>query len=176
MQRTDVDLCLDHLYLVRDRIIAATREAPEAMTETDHPTVRSLHATLVHELDVEWSWRVRLDSDHPTDFGEFEAELTTEDLPTIDAIEARWREDEVAMRAWIERLGDEGLAAPCQAERPSRHPLWVHVMHVYAHGIQQFSDAATLLTLAGASPGELGFLETAGYGIRRRRTRSAGGS
>jgi hypothetical protein len=33
---------------------------------------------------------------------------------------------------------------------------------VYAHGIQQFSDAATLLTLAGASPGELGFLETAG--------------
>ena len=162
MQRTVVDLLLDHLYLVRDRILAATREAPDALEASDHTTVRSLHATLVHELDVEWSWRERLASAHPTEFGDAEAELTVEDLPTIDAIEARWREDETAMRAWIARLGDEGLAGPCLAERPSRHPMWVHVMHIYSHGLQQFSDAATLLTLAGASPGELDFLEAAG--------------
>lgn len=162
MQRTDVDALLDHLYLVRDRILATAREAPDALDDPDHPTVRSLHATLVHELDVEWSWRERLDSDHPTEFGEAEAELTIDELPTLDAIEARWREDETAMRAWIARLGDEGLAGPCRAERRSRHQLWVHVMHLYTHGIQQFSDAATLLTLAGSSPGELGFLEVAG--------------
>lgn len=162
MQRTDVDLLLDHLYLMRDRIIASAREAPGALGDPDHPTVRSLHATLVHELDVEWSWRERLASAHPTEFGDAETELTVEDLPTIDAIEARWREDETAMRAWIADLGDAGLAGSCRAERKARHPMWVHVIHLYSHGIQQFSDAATLLTLAGASPGELGFLEAAG--------------
>jgi hypothetical protein len=32
---------------------------------------------------------------------------------------------------------------------------------MYGHAIQQFSDAATLLTKAGHSPGELEFLEFA---------------
>ena len=32
-------------------------------------------------------------------------------------------------------------------------------MHLYTHGIQQFSDAAVLLTAAGQSPGELDFLD-----------------
>jgi hypothetical protein len=32
-------------------------------------------------------------------------------------------------------------------------------MHLVSHGIQQFSEAAVLLTRAGRSPGEIGFLE-----------------
>ena len=72
--------------------------------------------------------------DHPTSFDDALAELTVDDLPTVDALEARWREDEAAMRAWIARLGDAGLAGSCGAEDPPRHPMWVHVMHIYWHG------------------------------------------
>ena len=32
-------------------------------------------------------------------------------------------------------------------------------MHLYSHGMQQFSEAAVLLTRAGRSPGDIGFLE-----------------
>jgi uncharacterized damage-inducible protein DinB len=159
MRRDDIDLLLDHLSFVRDRVLTAARGVPDGLADPDAPTQRDLHTTLVHELDVEWSWRERLESDDPTDFGDATEELTVGDLPTLEAIEARWRDDETAMRAWIARLGDKGLEGPCHAEDPSRHPMWFHVMHLYTHAIQQFADAATLLTRAGQSPGELDFLD-----------------
>ena len=45
------------------------------------------------------------------------------------------------------------------ATRTEAQPLWVFVMHLVSHGIQQFSEAAVLLTRAGHSPGDIGFLE-----------------
>lgn len=169
MRAADLTLLFDHLYFVRDRILDAARKAPSALVDATAPTIRDLRTTLVHEFDVEWSWRERLDGPTPTAFDETIAELTVEDLPDLDTIAERWQADETEMRAWIARLGDEGLAGPCGAESPSRHPLWYHLMHLYTHGIQQFSDAAVLLTAAGQSPGELDFLDF----VERRE---AGGS
>lgn len=159
MRADDVELLFDHLYFVRDRILEAALRAPSTLVDEAPPTIRDLRTTLVHELDVEWSWRERLDGPDPTTFDEAIDELTVEDLPDLDAITDRWRRDETEMRAWLARLGDDGLAGSCRAETPSRHPLWYHVMHLYTHAIQQFSDAAVLLTAAGQSPGELDFLD-----------------
>jgi uncharacterized damage-inducible protein DinB len=159
MRADDVGLLLDHMYFVRDRILEASRSAPSALVDSAPVTIRDLRTTLVHELDVEWSWRERLDGPDPTTFDDAIAELTVDDLPDLDAISNRWRTDEAEMRAWILRLSDRGLSGPCRAEAPSRHPLWFHVMHIYTHAIQQFSDAAVLLTAAGQSPGELDFLD-----------------
>ena len=159
MRVDESSLLLDHLYFVRDRILDAASRAPAALVDPSAPTIRDLRTTLVHELDVEWSWRERLDGPDPTRFDEAIAELTVDDLPDLDSITDRWRTDETEMRAWIAKLGDRGLNGPCRAEAPSRHPLWFHVMHIYTHGIQQFSDAAVLLTAAGQSPGELDFLD-----------------
>ena len=161
MQSTDIALLFEHLYFVRDRILAAAREAPDALVDPAAPTIRDLRSTLVHELDVEWSWRERLDGQDPTAFDESVDDLSVDDLPTLDAIEARWRVDEAAMRDWLGRLDDVSLAAPCDAEVPSAHPRWFHLMHLYSHAIQQFADAAVLLTAAGHSPGELDFLDFA---------------
>jgi uncharacterized damage-inducible protein DinB len=169
MRADEVTLLLDHLYIVRDRILAAAERTSSTLVDPAAPTIRDLRTTLVHELDVEWSWRERLDGPDPTTFGDAIAELTVDDLPDLGSITDRWRADEAEMRAWIARLGDDGLAGPCRAEDPSRHPLWYHVMHLYTHAIQQFSDAAVLLTRAGQSPGELDFLDF----IERRE---AGGS
>jgi hypothetical protein len=38
-------------------------------------------------------------------------------------------------------------------------PLWQYLMHIVFHAAQQQADAATLLTIAGHSPGEIGYLE-----------------
>ena len=56
------------------------------------------------------------------------------------------------MRDWIARLGDAGLAGSCGAEDPPRHPMWFHIAHLYSHAIQQFADAATLLTRPVSRP------------------------
>ena len=63
------------------------------------------------------------------------------------------------MKEWMESLTDEELNSPVVEEIPGGHPLWHHLIHLYTHGIQQFSDAAVILTKADSSPGELDFLE-----------------
>jgi hypothetical protein len=84
-----------------------------------------------------------------------------DDFEDVDAVRARWRRDEAEMRAWLQGLTDADLAGPCGAERRGPgHPLWFHLMHVYAHGMQQLSDAAWMLsTQDEGSPGEIDFLE-----------------
>jgi hypothetical protein len=42
------------------------------------------------------------------------------------------------------------------------------IQHLVSHGAQQAADAATLLTSAGASPGDIGFLEYIGESHRGR--------
>ena len=149
----------DHLYWVRDRILTLADEPEVRLTDEAPVTTRDLRATLVHELDVEWSWRVRLASDDPTRFSPDDEELDPADFPTVAAIRERWLEDEAELRGWLATLDDAALAAPCRAERELRHPFWHHLQHLYTHGIQQLSDAATLLSAQGLSPGELDFLE-----------------
>jgi uncharacterized damage-inducible protein DinB len=159
MRQTDAATLFDHLYWLRDRLLAAA-EAP-GVPLTDHApvTTRDLRATLVHELDVQWSWRERLRGPDPTDFSADDEELDPVDYPTIAAIRERWRRDEAEMRAWIGSLTDADLDRPCRAETSTSHPLWYHLQHLYTHGLQQFADAAVLLSHAGHSPGEIDFLE-----------------
>jgi uncharacterized damage-inducible protein DinB len=159
MDIADARFLIDHLYWMRDRVLTRADEPGVALTDPTPPTTRDLRATLVHELDVEWSWRVRLQRDDPTAFSPDDEELDPADFATLDGIRDRWREDEAEMRAWLDTLTDAELAARCRAERDLEHPFWHHLQHLYTHGIQQLSDAATLLSLQGHSPGELDFLE-----------------
>jgi uncharacterized damage-inducible protein DinB len=138
MRPTDIAELFDHLYWMRDRILRAADAPGVPLTTEAHATIRDLRATLVHELDVEWSWRERLAGPDPTEF---------------------LADDERAMRAWLATLDEAALERPCPAERDAKHPFWVHLQHLYTHSIQQFSDAAVALTLAGRSPGELDFLD-----------------
>lgn len=159
MDIADARFLIDHLYWMRDRVLARADEPGVALTDPAPVTTRDLRATLVHELDVEWSWRVRLQRDDPTAFSPDDEELDPVDYPTVDAIRERWQQDETEMRAWLAALTDADLAAHCRAERDLEHPFWHHLQHLYTHGIQQLSDAATLLSRQGHSPGELDFLE-----------------
>ena len=98
MRPTDIAELFDHLYWMRDRILAAA-DAPGVPLTTDaHATIRDLRATLVHELDVEWSWRVRLASPDPTEFSADDEELAPTDFETLDEIRSRWAVDEGEMR------------------------------------------------------------------------------
>ena len=169
MRITEAATLIDHLYWVRDRILEQAEAAGDGFVTETPNTTRDLRATLVHELDVQWSWRERLRGADWNAWGP-DAELKGEDYPSVDAIAEHWHRDEVEMRGWLASLTDADLdASPVRHE--DRQPLWWYVMHLYSHGLQQFSEAAVLLSEAGHSPGEIGFLEfifTREGGGRRR--------
>ncbi len=158
MRVSDAATLIEHLYWVRDLLLraAGALEGSE-FTASETVTSRDLRATLVHELDVQWSWRERLKGADWDEWGP-DAELRAEDYPTVDAVAEHWQRDEAVMREWLASLTDADLDAPPVRDE-DRQPLWQYVMHLYSHGLQQFSEAAVLLTRAGHSPGDIGFLE-----------------
>jgi len=159
MRTTDVQALWDHLYWVRDRVLDAAATLPNAVfLDPASPTIRDLRATLVHELDVQWSWRERLRGEDPTFWGTA-AELRPEDYADVTAVRDHWARDEAAMRAWLAGLTDVDLASPQAGDGLHQLPLWVFLVHLTTHGMQQFADAATILHARGASPGGLEFLD-----------------
>ena len=165
MRTSEATTLFDYLYWARDVVLkAAAKLESQAFIASDTVTSRDLRATLVHELDVQWSWRERLKGADWEEWGP-DADLKAEDYPTLESVIEHWRRDEADMRAWLASLTDAELDAPPVRDE-DRQPLWHYVMHLVSHGIQQFSEVAVLLTRAGHSPGDIGFLEFAG---RRER-------
>jgi uncharacterized damage-inducible protein DinB len=160
MRIADVTVMFEYLYWVRDRVLIAAADLPEeAFLSTETVTSRDLRATLVHELDVEWSWRERLHQPSPGASGFPDAELQPGDYPTVKTVAEHWQRDESEMRAWLAGLTDAELALPPDDPRAAQTPLWVFLVHVVEHGITELSDAAVLLRRAGHPTGSLTFLD-----------------
>jgi uncharacterized damage-inducible protein DinB len=156
MQPEDILPLIDYAFWVRDRVLAAAGSlAAEAFTQTQTVTCRDLRATLVHELEGEWAWRVRLSE------GAFPRRgLDPADYPTVAVLERHWRREEREMRAWFGGLSTERLDARPPGDE-NVLPMWHYLVHIATHAVQQFSEAAVLLTRMGHSPGEIGYLEYA---------------
>ncbi len=159
MRPSDLGVLMDYHYWATRRVLSAAASlTDEEFRQTSGGTTRDLRSTLVHALDVEWSWRERLRGpDSETE----EAELQLDDFPNVAGLSERWARDESEMRAWIDGLSDEELAAPPHIRAEIGAPLWFFVMHILTHGTLQRADAAVLLTQAGHSPGDLDFLDFA---------------
>jgi uncharacterized damage-inducible protein DinB len=141
MRVSEATTLFDYLYWMRDTVLRAAAELEDdAFTAPDTVTNRDLRATLVHELDVQWSWRERLCGAGGR-VGRRRG-LRGEDYPTVRPWPALGR-DERETRAWLAGLTDHDLDAPPVRDSQGQ-PLWVFVMHLVSHGIQQFSEAAVL--------------------------------
>ena len=171
MRVADIEILFDYLFWVRDRVLAAAAELDDdAFAGRETVTTRNLRATLVHELDVESSWRERL---RAAGTGEPapETELRADDYPSVRDLAAHWRRDEIETRRYLAGLTDEQLAVDSPVEDRTGYPLSVYLTHVVMHGIQECSDAAVLVLRAGHPSGTLGFLD---YWDTRRAQDSTG--
>jgi uncharacterized damage-inducible protein DinB len=158
MQHDHIAAQIDYVYWLRDRILAeAAKLDLDAWTATETVTSRDLRSTLVHELDVELSWRKRIRGEPPADWRD--RIVSADEFPTVADLTAFWRADEVETRDWIAGLDDEALAGPVSVNDLWGYSLTIHLLHVVDHAVQSFAEAAVLLTAAGHSPGDLDFLD-----------------
>ena len=156
MRQPDILALFGYLYWLRDRALDEAAKLPsDGFLSPATVAYRDLRSTLVHELDVERSWRRRLRGG-PRDA--WNAELAPEDYADPAAIVTDWRLDEAEARGWLAGLTDEEIAAPtAQRARGLRTVDLSRPMVM--HGVESFAAAAILLHRAGPSVGDVGFLD-----------------
>jgi uncharacterized damage-inducible protein DinB len=136
---------------------AAAALGREAVFSAPTPGRESLGGTLVHILAVEWMWRQRCQYGvSPPRYVPAERFVEPESIPVA------WAEEERAMRAFLQTVGDERVRRPVhyasRAGEPRRMLLWHVFVQLVNHGTQHRAEAALRLAELGRDPGDLGFL------------------
>lgn len=156
MRKPELVVLFDYNYWANGQIVASAGELPaEKFTTPSTLTYRNLRGTLVHTLDVEKSWRLRLRGDKQE---VWDTSLTDEDYPSTEKLVADWRRDEDETRAWLDELNDGEFERVVDLGPKDRFPLWCFLVHIVTHSAQQRRDAALLLETLGLTPPELEFL------------------
>ena len=147
------------LYWQRDRAMARAAElTPAAFVDPAPIVYRDLRSTLVHELDVERSWRLRLQGAASE---LWDVTLEPDDYQDVAAISGAWQREEAEMLAWLTPLTEAALEAAVTVNGLEGYPLSTYLVHVVMHGIESMSAAAVLLHRAGHAMGDVGYLDYA---------------
>lgn len=155
MNKQELLTLYDYNYWANARILrAAARVDATAFVAPQRFSHGGLRGTLVHALSAEWVWRVRCqEQQFPTTL------LAEEDFPTFADLQARWQDEEAAMRAYVGGLSDAQINSTIFYKStngaPYEHLLWQILVHVVNHGTQHRAEAAVLLTGLGHSPGDI---------------------
>lgn len=156
MRTRDVQALFDYSYWATWRLMAAVSRLPPAtFTAASTTTWRNMRDTLVHTLDVEQSWRRRLQGE---DRSVWDAQLDPDRFTTPAELEAYWRADAAETRAWLSGIDDTTLAATIDLGPKDQFPLWYFLVHVVTHSIEQRRDVTILLKQHGHEAPELEFL------------------
>ena len=157
MRQSELATLIDYMYWANSRILQSAARLTDAQFRL--PSViagRDLRGTLVHTLDVELSWRRRLQR-RPEE--EWKKALAASDYRKVATLADHWSRDEAEMREWIATLDDEKLAQNADVEPGKDFPLWYYVVHLITHSQQHRAESAQLLTQLGLSPGDVDFLD-----------------
>jgi len=158
VNKDHMTMLYDYNYWANARVLnATTRVSREQFTAPARLSHGSLHGTLAHVLGTEVVWRVRCQEGLSVSALPGEGEL-----PTLDALQTRWAEEERKMRGFLASLSDENLNSklPYKTTKgvPFENVLWHLLVHVVNHGTQFRGEAAVALTEYGQSPGDLDLL------------------
>jgi uncharacterized damage-inducible protein DinB len=156
MTKKDIEVLYDYNRWCNGRILgAAAKPTDEQFVAPGTFPHGGLRSTLVHALFAEWTWRMRWLGTPPQHGYRF----TLEEFPTVAILRARWMTEETELMEFVEALTDQKLNAEIEytSTEGGRHKrvLWETMAHLVNHGTQHRSEAATMLTALGHSPGDI---------------------
>jgi uncharacterized damage-inducible protein DinB len=156
MKIQEIQLMYEYNYWANDHLLGYCELLTEAQyTESHNYSSGSIRRTMVHVLDAEWGWRLRMQNlpDEP--------ELTETDLPTIAALRERWAQEKAITYEMLSQFTDEALDSivryPIGDNQFRERVLWHCLYHVVNHGSQHRSEVAMWLTGYGHSPEDIDF-------------------
>lgn len=165
MKVDEIKLLYEYNDWADARILAAcARVSPEQYAA---PTIigtgrGGLRTTMVHMLDSLWQDRITLQGYYQeplADEAAYDAtELHEDAFPILAALQERWMTEQREMWAYLDTLTEEMLNGVIRYVIPGvvrERVVWHFLLAAILHIMQHRSEAATLLTLYGQSPGDL---------------------
>jgi uncharacterized damage-inducible protein DinB len=118
----------------------------------------TLFRTLVHLLDVQWSWRQICETSRlPTTY------ITAADFRDAGRFRTVWQADDQALIAYAAALTEEQLEQPITyawpQARPRSKPLWHILLHIINHGTHHRAEIGQYLGTIGRSPGDMDLMK-----------------
>ena len=148
MLETYFKLLCDYNYWAHRRVWDCVMQLDEAQfTRVLGPDRTSVHAQMAHVVGAEWLWINRLQGASPDRI------LTVDDLPTREAIRARWDAVEAEVRAFVAGLDDEALLADVDyttTRGTSQHEAcYALLAHLFNHGTDHRAQVLGLIGQLG---------------------------
>jgi uncharacterized damage-inducible protein DinB len=160
MRADDVRFLFDYDRWATERVLDAW-ERLDSEASTGPIGDRSLIAIMVHTLGAAERWRAAFAGGPSLEMRE-----RRPDLPGPAQLRADWETEWQQRGRWLTKLDDAAAQGPFHDPEPEGPddpiegaPLWQLMVHVVNHGTQHRSEAAALLTEAGASPGDLDLVD-----------------
>jgi len=147
----DVRTLLAYHYWARDRMLdAVSGVTPEQQRRDLGNSFPSIHDTIAHIYAAEWIWHQRWTGQSPT------AALPADRFPDLPSVVTAWQALEHDMRALVDALGENGLAAAREYKLLSGQPgvstgaqMFQHVVN---HASYHRGQVMTMLRQVGGTP------------------------
>jgi len=132
---------------------ACTQLTPDQFVRpvSPDPGWHTLRGTLVHALDTAYGWRMALTEQ------EDRAIINETDFADVASLTQRWLQEQTAWHAYVAQLSETDINSVWWQHEQYRRTRWQTIMHVVNDLTHHRSEAATILTGFGHSPGELDF-------------------
>jgi uncharacterized damage-inducible protein DinB len=151
MNLQDLRTLVDYHYWARDRMFEALALlTPEQATRDLGGSFKSIHDTVAHIYAAELIWYARWQGHSPS------ALLTGQAFPDLESVRAGWAEQELKMRAYLDELGEGGVARVMEFRmftgQPTSSPFWQMLQHLVNHASYHRGQVTTMLRQVGAQP------------------------
>ena len=151
MTFTELQLLLDYHYWARDRLLDAVAPLTlEQLTADRGNSFPSIHATVAHLYGADWIWLARWEGVSPT------ALPSASEFPDLASVRAAWHDVEARLRAFVDRLGEDGIQRPIEYRGPTgvlqAQLFWQMFQHLVNHGSYHRGQVTTMLRQIGMAP------------------------
>jgi len=151
MRFDELHTLLEYHYWARDRLLAAIDQLSQEQLRTDRGnSFPSIYDTLVHLYGADWIWLSRWEGTSPT------ALPASDQFPDLAALRTAWGQNEVRVRALVQRLGEDGIQRPMMYRgwdgKEQAQIFWQMFQHLVNHGSYHRGQITTMLRQIQVAP------------------------